>query len=89
MGKAELTAQDYKMTRKTADRILLDMGKEERALCVFYKATVNFKGGKRERFCLFFEGHKIRNAREWKAFQTPQGFTRASLAKLHRLTGEG
>ena len=88
MPNVELTAQDYKMTRKTADHILLGMSKEERALCVFYKAAVKFKKGTRERFCLFFDGHKIRNAREWRAFQTPEGFTSASLAKLHALTEE-
>ena len=81
-----LTARDFKMTRRTADKILLWMTSDERAAAVFHRAIVRFRSGKRERFCLFFDGHKIRNAAEWHAFNTNGGLMRASLARLERLT---
>ena len=86
MARTALTAHDFKMTRRTAQNILNGLSAKEREMVVFRCASVRFKSGTRERFCLIFDGHIIRNAKEWSAFKTPFGFTRASLARLERIS---
>ena len=85
--KKELTVNDFKMTRKTADRIIVEMSVAQREVMVWRKANVKFKSSTRERFCLLLDGVKIRNSSEWEAYKTPQGFTRALLSKLDELCG--
>lgn len=89
MADTKLTASDYKMTRATALKILRSLPKEHRELCVFHQAIIRFKSGRRLRYCLVFDGMTFRSSKEWAAFQTPSGFTRASLRRLHQLTAEG
>ena len=80
------SAHDFKMTRQTAERILrFEVSPEERESIVLRKALVRFKSGTRERFCMLYDGHKIRSAKEWKAFRSPQGFTNWQLDKLRSL----
>ena len=79
-----LTAEDYKMTRATAERVILDTNKTERGSIMFRKATITTRTGRRlERYCLIFDGHVIRSAQEWRRFRSPAGFTSALVAKLH------
>ena len=80
--KKELTVNDFKMTRKTADRIIVEMSVAQREVMVWRKANVKFKSSTRERFCLLLDGVKIRNSSEWE-----EGFTRALLSKLDELCG--
>jgi hypothetical protein len=81
------SSKDFQMTRQTAERILrFEVSPEEReSSVVLRKALVKFKSGTRERFCLLYDGHKIRSAKEWKAFRSPQGFTAWQLDKLRNL----
>lgn len=83
----QITAKDYRMTRATAERVILDTNEAERGSIVFRKATITTRAGRRlERYCLIFDGHVIRSAQEWRRFRSPAGFTSALVSKLHEVT---
>ena len=42
-------------------------------------------GVRRLLYCLVMDGVKIRNAKEWKAYNTPSGFTAGQVHYLKRL----
>ena len=55
-----MTANDFKMTRKTAERILRELGPEGRKAATLKKAMVRFSNGaRRERFSMTINGIKI------------------------------
>ena len=79
-----MTANDFKMTRKTAERILRELGPEGRKAATLKKAMVRFSNGaRRERFSMTINGIKITSAADWSAYNTAAGFTRLAVAGLH------
>ena len=79
-----MNASEYKMTRKTAEKILRELGPDGRKAATLKKAMVRFSDGtRRERFTMTIDGIKITSAADWKAYNTSAGFTRLSVAALH------
>jgi hypothetical protein len=79
-----MNASEYKMTRKTAEKILRELGPDGRKAATLKKAMVRFADGtRRERFTMTIDGIKITSAADWKAYNTSAGFTRLSVAALH------
>ena len=80
-----MTANDFKMTRKTANKIINELTAEGRKAVTLKKAIVTFpNGARRERFCMFLGGVKISSAKDWNAYNTPNGFHKLMIAKLHQ-----
>lgn len=78
-----MTANDFKMTRSTAEKILRELGPEGRKAVTLRKAMVKFpNGSRRERFSMNLDGIKITSAADWKAYNSPAGFTRLMVGAL-------
>ena len=85
--KQDLTANDYKMTRKTANRVIMEMSKAERDSSTFKAARVKFKSGTYRRYCVILEnGVVIRSAKDWARYSNPKGFTSMMLGRLESLS---
>lgn len=77
---------DYEMTHATASKILSEMSESEKQCTQFKSAIKRYQSGvRRVRYCLVLDGLKIRNAKEWKAYKTPAGFTAGKVGQLREM----
>ena len=77
---------DYGMTHATACKILSQMSEAEKQGTKFKSAIKRYQSGaRRVRYCLVLDGLKIRNAKEWKAYKTPAGFTAGKVDQLRQM----
>lgn len=79
----KLTAEDYRMKRSTAERILCELSQDALDDVTLRRAyIIKSDGRKHERFCMFLGGCKITSAADWRAYQSPAGFTRLMISQL-------
>ncbi len=77
---------DYQMTRATLKKIIARMTDSQMERSKLKSALKTYESGvRRLRYCLVMDGVKIRNAKEWKAYNTPSGFTAGQVHYLKRL----